>query len=177
MQLKNLQTHFLPGYPKAIFLQPEDRNYRGLFDDNTVGEITSDEVDGCSLSEVLGRLDAFAVAHEQLKATRKLAEKSAADARRAEEYRKFHEKVNRQRLWEEKEKASAVYRPRPRTVPVVQCSTPTPPPESPKKASVSRDDTAPKSSSPASDSLSPRQKPADETTRSTKSASAGSSTG
>ena len=126
---------YLPGrYPKAIFLQPEDRNYRGLYEDNTVGEISSDEVDDCSLSEVLERLDARAVAHEQLKAQIKteqeLAAKSAADARRAE----LHEKAERQKKWEEKEKASVVYRPRPRTVPIVRCSTPTPPPESPKRA-------------------------------------------
>ncbi len=164
-------------YPKAIYLQPENRNYRGLFDDNTIGEITSDEVDGCSLSEVLGRLDAFAVAHEQLKATRKLAEKSAADARRAEERRKIQEKVDRQRLWEEKEKASVIYRPPHRTVLVVRCSTPTPPPESPKQASVSGADTAPKSSSPASDSLTPRQKHVNGTTGSAKSSSVGPKNG
>ncbi len=126
---------YFPGrYPKAIFLQPEDRNYRGLYDDNTVGEISSDEVDDCSLSEVLERLDARAVAHEQLKAQikteRELAAKSAADARRAE----YHRKINGQKEWEEKERASVVYRPRPRTVPIVRCSTPTPPPESPKNA-------------------------------------------
>lgn len=48
---------YIPGrYEKATYLQPEDQSYRGLFDDNTVGEISSNEVDDCSLTEVLKRL-------------------------------------------------------------------------------------------------------------------------
>lgn len=153
---------YLPGrYPRAIYLQPEDRNYRGLFDDNTVGEISSDEVDDCGLAEVLERLDAFAVAHEQLKAllnaARELAEKTAADARKAEYLRKINEKADRQKKWEEMERQSVVYRPRPRTVPILRCSTPTPPPESPKKALVSGDNTLRISSFPSSDALIPGQ--------------------
>lgn len=130
---------YLPGrYPKAIYLQPEDKNYRGLFDDRTIGEISSDEVDSCSLTKLLGRLDASAVAHQQLMAELEIAEKSAADARRAELHRKLNEKANKQKHWEEtmEREDSIVYRPRPRTVPVVRCSTPTPPPESPKKQHV-----------------------------------------
>lgn len=77
---------YLPGrYPKAIYLNIDDKNYRGLFDDNTMGEISSDEVDNCNLTEVLERLNASAVAHDrlkaQLRAARELAEKSAADER------------------------------------------------------------------------------------------------
>ena len=60
--------------------------------------------------------------------------------------KEFHRKSNRQRDWEEMERKSVVYRPRPRTVPIVRCSTPTPPPESPKKAPVNGDD-APRSTS------------------------------
>lgn len=139
---------YLPGrYPKAIYLQPEDKNYRGLFDDSTVGEISSDEVDNCSLTEVLERLEARAVAHDELKArleaARKLAQKSAADARRAEFHRKINEQADRQREQEEMEIKSVVYKPRPRTVPIVRCSTPTPPPESLNKAPVNGNDTLP----------------------------------
>lgn len=121
-----------------------------MFDDNTVGEVSSDEVDDCSLTEVLKRLDAFAVAHEQLKARRRaaheLAQKVAAEARRAEYHRKINEKANRQREWEETERASVVYRPRPRTVPIVRCSTPAPPPESPKEAHAKGNETQQKPS-------------------------------
>ncbi|KAF6217899.1 hypothetical protein HO133_006311 [Letharia lupina] len=148
----------LPGrYPRAIYLQPEDKEYRGLFDDNTVGEISSDEVADCSLTEVLGKLDACAVAHERLKAqlsaARKLVEKSAADARRAECHRKINERADRQRQWEEIEEASIIYKPRPRTVPIVRCSTPTPAPKSPRTAPVVGDDIIRKSSLVASDAL------------------------
>lgn len=107
-------------YPRAIYLQPKDKNYRGLFDDDTVGEISSDEVDDCGLAEVLERLDACAVAHEQLEAlltaARKLAEKSAVDARRAKYLQKINKKADRQEKCKEMEKRSVVYRPRPRTV-------------------------------------------------------------
>ena len=87
---------YIPGrYEKTTFLQPEDQSYRGLFDDNTFGEISSNEVDGCSLTEVLERLDAFAFAYEQRMAAQKLAQKAAADERRAEFDRKMNEKADR----------------------------------------------------------------------------------
>lgn len=135
---------YLPGrHPKAIYLQRDDRNYRGLFDDNTIGEISSDEVNDCSLTVVLERLDAFAVAHERLKAQIKAGRELAAKLTRAEYFQKIDEKANRQSRWEEMEKQQSVtYRPRPRTVPVVRCSTPTPPPEDVDKTPVGEDNTA-----------------------------------
>lgn len=62
-RLKNTpgRAEFLSFFPtpdgKAVYLQEEDRDYKGELDDVTRAEISGDKVDDCTLTELLQRLN------------------------------------------------------------------------------------------------------------------------